>query len=163
MLQLPKRGGGLLETGTVARVEFLIGELGLPNLKLQYHTNPSANPGTVWEQTALPLLARDADVLFAPGLPNLEAIRTVCASVGKPVNIVLGARNTPYTLDQLAAAGVRRVSTGSSFARAALTGLGWKPAIARAAVDAAAAAQGPEVTLERLIFESLRCCPAPRA
>jgi len=64
-----------------------------------------------------------ADVLFAPGLPGLEAIRTVCASVSKPVNVVLGARNTPYTLDQLADAGVRRVSTGSSFARAALTGL----------------------------------------
>jgi len=64
-----------------------------------------------------------ADVLFAPGLPSLDAIRTVSASVGKPVNVVLGARNTPYTLDQLADAGVRRVSTGSSFARAALTGL----------------------------------------
>jgi len=67
--------------------------------------------------------AAGADVLFAPGLPNLEAIRTVCASVSKPVNVVLGARNTPYTLDQLADAGVKRVSTGSSFARAALTGL----------------------------------------
>ena len=64
-----------------------------------------------------------ADVLFAPGLPSLEAIRTVCAAVSKPVNVVLGARNTPYTLDQLAEAGVRRVSTGSSFARAALGGL----------------------------------------
>jgi 2-methylisocitrate lyase-like PEP mutase family enzyme len=64
-----------------------------------------------------------ADVLFAPGLPNLEAIRTVCASVAKPVNVVLGAKNTPYSLADLAAAGVRRVSTGSSFARAALTGL----------------------------------------
>jgi uncharacterized protein involved in copper resistance len=46
-------------------------------------------------------------------------------------------------------------------ARAALTGLGWKPAIAYAAVDAAAAAHGPEMTLERLVFESLRRCPAP--
>jgi len=64
-----------------------------------------------------------ADVLFAPGLPSLQAIRTVCASVSKPVNVVLGAKNTPYTLNQLAEAGVRRVSTGSSFARAALTGL----------------------------------------
>lgn len=64
-----------------------------------------------------------ADVLFAPGLPDLEAIRTVCASVTKPVNVVLGARNTPYSIADLAAAGVRRVSTGSSFARAALTGL----------------------------------------
>jgi 2-methylisocitrate lyase-like PEP mutase family enzyme len=67
--------------------------------------------------------AAGADVLFAPGLPSLEAIRTVCASVSKPVNVVLGARHTPFTLDQLAAAGVQRVSTGSSFARAALTGL----------------------------------------
>jgi len=64
-----------------------------------------------------------ADVLFAPGLPDLDAIRTVCASVSKPVNVVLGAKNTPYSLAELAAAGVRRVSTGSSFARAALTGL----------------------------------------
>lgn len=64
-----------------------------------------------------------ADVLFAPGLPNLDAIRLVCASVSKPVNVVLGAKNTPYTLADLAEAGVRRVSTGSSFARAALSGL----------------------------------------
>lgn len=67
--------------------------------------------------------AAGADVLFAPGLPSLEAIRTVCASVSRPVNVVLGAKNTPYSLDQLAEAGVKRVSTGSSFARAALTGL----------------------------------------
>jgi hypothetical protein len=47
-------------------------------------------------------------------------------------------------------------------ARSALTGLGWKPAIAHAAVDAAAAALGLEVTLERLIFESLRRCPVSK-
>lgn len=64
-----------------------------------------------------------ADVLFAPGLPDLASIRTVCASVMKPVNIVLGQKNTPYTVADLAAAGVRRISSGSSFARAALTGL----------------------------------------
>jgi hypothetical protein len=48
-------------------------------------------------------------------------------------------------------------------AKAALTALGWKPAIAHAAVTAAAAVQGAELKLERLIFESLRRCPAPRA
>ena len=48
-------------------------------------------------------------------------------------------------------------------ARAALTQLGWKPAIAQAAVTAALAAHGTELTLEQLIFESLRRCPAPRA
>ena len=65
--------------------------------------------------------AAGADVLFAPGLPSLDAIRQVCAAVGKPVNVVIGA--TPYTLQELGAAGVRRVSTGSSLARAALRGL----------------------------------------
>ena len=48
-------------------------------------------------------------------------------------------------------------------AKAALTGLGWKPAIAHAAVAAAAAAQGDEVMLEQLIFEALRRCPTPKA
>lgn len=46
-------------------------------------------------------------------------------------------------------------------AKAALTGLGWKPAIAHAAVAAAAEAQGDAATLERLIFEALRRCPTP--
>lgn len=67
--------------------------------------------------------AAGADVLYAPGLPDLAAIRLVCASVTKPVNVVLGARNAPYTLADLTDAGVRRVSTGSSFARAALGGM----------------------------------------
>jgi Holliday junction resolvasome RuvABC DNA-binding subunit len=48
-------------------------------------------------------------------------------------------------------------------AKVALVGLGWKPAIAHAAVAAATSAQGTEVTLERLIFEALRRCPTPRA
>ena len=41
----------------------------------------------------------------------------------------------------------------------ALVGLGWKPVIATAAVAAACAALGTEVTLEQLIFEALRRCP----
>jgi hypothetical protein len=48
-------------------------------------------------------------------------------------------------------------------AKAALTGLGWKPAIAQTAVAAAAAANGSGVTLEQLIIESLRRCPIPKA
>jgi hypothetical protein len=47
-------------------------------------------------------------------------------------------------------------------AKAALTGLGWKPAIAHAAVASAAEAQRADVTLERLIFEALRRCPKPK-
>jgi RuvA, C-terminal domain len=47
-------------------------------------------------------------------------------------------------------------------ARAALTGLGWRPVIARAAVEAAMAQAG-DVALERLIFEALRRCPVSKA
>ena len=62
-----------------------------------------------------------ADVLFAPGLPNLDAIRTVVASVTKPVNVVRGGPGP--SLAELEAAGVRRVSVGGAFARVALTAL----------------------------------------
>jgi len=61
-----------------------------------------------------------ADVLFAPGLPDLEAIRMVCSSLSKPVNVVMGLSGKSYRLDELADAGVRRVSLGSSLARTAL-------------------------------------------
>lgn len=61
-----------------------------------------------------------AQVLFAPGLPSLEAIRTVCSAVDKPVNVVMGLRGQTYSVEDLQAAGVKRVSVGGSFARAAL-------------------------------------------
>ena len=64
-----------------------------------------------------------ADVLYAPGLPDLDSIRAVCSSVDKPLNVVVGLRGAPLTLDQLREAGVKRVSVGGSFARAALGGL----------------------------------------
>lgn len=64
-----------------------------------------------------------ADVLYAPGLPDLEAIRQVCAAVNKPVNVVMGLQGIAYTVDQLSEAGVRRISVGGSFARAALGAL----------------------------------------
>ena len=64
-----------------------------------------------------------ADVLFAPGLPDLDAIRTVCAELDKPVNVVMGLRGPSYSVAELAAVGVRRISVGGSFARAALGAL----------------------------------------
>jgi 2-methylisocitrate lyase-like PEP mutase family enzyme len=67
--------------------------------------------------------AAGADVLFAPGLPDLAAIRTVCSSLRKPVNVVAGIGGLAFPLADLEAAGVRRVSTGSTLVRAALTGL----------------------------------------
>ena len=62
-----------------------------------------------------------ADVLFAPGLPNIEAIRAVVQSVGKPVNVVRGGPGP--TIAELEAAGVRRVSLGGSLSRVAYTAL----------------------------------------
>jgi 2-methylisocitrate lyase-like PEP mutase family enzyme len=60
-----------------------------------------------------------ADVLYAPGLHDLDSIRTVCAAVSKPVNVVMGLPGTTFCLDELVAAGVKRISVGSALARAA--------------------------------------------
>ena len=61
-----------------------------------------------------------ADVLYAPGLPGLEAIREVCASVSKPVNVLMGLKGGAFSVEELAALGVKRISLGGSLARAAL-------------------------------------------
>ena len=61
-----------------------------------------------------------ADVLYAPGLPSLEAINTVCKTIDKPVNVVMGLKGTPFKVRELQEAGVKRISVGGSFARAAL-------------------------------------------
>jgi 2-methylisocitrate lyase-like PEP mutase family enzyme len=63
--------------------------------------------------------AAGADVLYAPGLRDLEAIRTVCAAVTKPVNVLMGIPGAPFCLSDLAAMGVKRISVGSALARAA--------------------------------------------
>ena len=60
-----------------------------------------------------------ADVLYAPGLPDINAIKTVCEEVGKPVNVVMGLSGPSYSVQELTDAGVRRISVGGSFARAA--------------------------------------------
>lgn len=64
-----------------------------------------------------------ADVLFAPGLPDLTAVRTVCSALSKPVNFMVGIRGKSFSVAELAAAGVRRVSLATSLYRAAVTGL----------------------------------------
>jgi 2-methylisocitrate lyase-like PEP mutase family enzyme len=64
-----------------------------------------------------------ADVLFAPGLPDLAAVRTVCAAVGKPVNFMVGIRGKSFSVAELEAAGVKRISLATSLFRAAMSGL----------------------------------------
>jgi 2-methylisocitrate lyase-like PEP mutase family enzyme len=61
-----------------------------------------------------------ADVLYAPGLSSLETIREVCAAVSKPVNVLMGFQGATFSVEELAAAGVKRISVGGAFARAAL-------------------------------------------
>jgi 2-methylisocitrate lyase-like PEP mutase family enzyme len=62
-----------------------------------------------------------ADVVYAPGLSEIEQIEAVVAAAAAPVN-VLALPHGP-SIAQLAAAGVRRVSTGSALAGHAYHGL----------------------------------------
>lgn len=66
--------------------------------------------------------AAGADVLFAPGLTRPEDVRAVCASVGKPVNVVIGAigARLDYSIKKLGELGVKRVSLGAGLSRIAL-------------------------------------------
>jgi 2-methylisocitrate lyase-like PEP mutase family enzyme len=61
-----------------------------------------------------------ADVLYAPGLKDLETIGTVVSSVSKPVNVVMTHADPSITAAELAAAGVKRISIGGSGSRFAL-------------------------------------------
>lgn len=61
-----------------------------------------------------------ADVLFAPGLTSSEDIATVVREVDRPVNVVMGLKGVPLTVEELSRLGVKRISVGGAFARAAL-------------------------------------------
>jgi 2-methylisocitrate lyase-like PEP mutase family enzyme len=63
-----------------------------------------------------------ADVLMAPGLPDLAAVRAVCAAVSAPVNFMAGIKGKSFPVADLAAAGVKRISLATSLYRAAMTG-----------------------------------------
>jgi 2-methylisocitrate lyase-like PEP mutase family enzyme len=61
-----------------------------------------------------------ADVLYAPGIGDIDAIRTVCSAVGKPVNVLA----TPnFTVRMLAETGARRISLGSKLTTVAFGAL----------------------------------------
>lgn len=64
-----------------------------------------------------------ADVLFAPGLPDLAAVKAVCSAVSKPVNFMVGIPGKSFSVTELEAAGVRRISLATSLYRAAMTGM----------------------------------------
>ncbi len=64
--------------------------------------------------------AAGADVVFAPGLPDLDTIRQVAASVPAPLNVVMSMGNVDLTVAELEAAGVKRISVGGALSRLAL-------------------------------------------
>ena len=64
-----------------------------------------------------------ADVLMAPGLPDLASVRTVCAALTKPFNFMVGIKGKSFTVAELEAAGVKRISLAASLYRAAMTGM----------------------------------------
>lgn len=64
-----------------------------------------------------------ADVLFAPGLPNLAAVREVCSALSRPFNFMAGIKGKSFSVRELGAVGVKRISLATSLYRAAMTGL----------------------------------------
>ena len=65
-----------------------------------------------------------ADVLYAPGLPDLDAVRAIAGAVApKPVNLVMTGAFKNLTVEELAAAGVKRISLGGALYRRAMTEL----------------------------------------
>jgi 2-methylisocitrate lyase-like PEP mutase family enzyme len=63
-----------------------------------------------------------ADCLYAPGIRTREQITAVVAAVApRPVNLLIGS-TSEWTMDAVAALGVRRVSVGGALARAAWGG-----------------------------------------
>jgi 2-methylisocitrate lyase-like PEP mutase family enzyme len=57
-----------------------------------------------------------ADVLYAPGLSDIETVKAICSAVTKPVNILAVPG---FTMDGLRAAGAKRISLGSKLSTAA--------------------------------------------
>ena len=61
-----------------------------------------------------------ADVLFAPGLPTLDAVRAVCGALKRPLNFMVGIPGKSFSVAELQAAGVKRISLATSLYRVAM-------------------------------------------
>ncbi|WP_420964878.1 isocitrate lyase/PEP mutase family protein [Bradyrhizobium sp. B120] len=64
--------------------------------------------------------AAGADVLYSPGLYDIGTIKTVVSAVKRPFNLVMGFADPTLTVEQLSAAGVKRISVGGAMERHAL-------------------------------------------
>lgn len=64
-----------------------------------------------------------ADILMAPGLPDLAAVAKVCKALSRPFNFMAGMPGRSFPVAELAKAGVKRISLATSLYRAAMSGL----------------------------------------
>jgi 2-methylisocitrate lyase-like PEP mutase family enzyme len=64
-----------------------------------------------------------AEVLMAPGLPDLDSVKKVCAALKKPFNFMAGIKGKSFSVAELEAAGVKRISLATSLWRAAMSGM----------------------------------------
>jgi 2-methylisocitrate lyase-like PEP mutase family enzyme len=98
--------------------------LGFP-FQLTARTHNLLFPGGQLEETVRRLQAFEkagASVLFAPALPELAAVERICGSLTKPFNFMVGIPGKSFSVAELAAAGVRRISLATSLYRAAMSG-----------------------------------------
>lgn len=98
--------------------------LGFPFvLTARAHNLMYANPSLDETIKRLQAFEREgADVLFAPGIPDLDAVRAVCTALSRPVNFMAGIKGKSFSVAELADAGVKRISLATSLYRAAMTG-----------------------------------------
>ena len=98
--------------------------LGFPFL-VTARTHNFVHPNPSLDETIKRLQAFEnagADVLFAPGLPSLDAVKEVCSAISRPFNFMAGIKGKSFPINELTAAGVKRISVATSFYRAAMTG-----------------------------------------
>ena len=62
-------------------------------------------------------------MLMAPGLPDLAAVRAVCGALKKPFSFMAGIKGKSFSVAELEAAGVKRISLATSLWKAAMSGL----------------------------------------
>ena len=110
----------------VARVAAAVGVARASDFVLTARTENFVNGFPDLDDTIRRLQAFEkagAEVLMAPGLPDLESVRKVCRSLTKPFNFMVGIPGKSFTVAELEAAGVRRISLATSLYRTAMTGL----------------------------------------
>ena len=64
-----------------------------------------------------------ADVLMAPALPDLASVETVCTMLDHPFSFMVGMPGKSFMVNDLASAGVARISLATSLYRAAMNGV----------------------------------------